>query len=83
MCHTGPPFFLLNPAYQGGLPEITEQRIDMALSGSGIRDPARGLGISTDTVLNALNKKSRHSARCPPSARLVEPGCGEGCHVAR
>jgi transposase-like protein len=41
---------------------IKEQIIDMALNGSGIRDTARVLGISTDTVLNELTKKSRRSA---------------------
>jgi len=40
----------------GRLPEIKEQIIDMALNGSGIRDTARVLGISTDTVLNELKK---------------------------
>ena len=48
--------FLLNPAYKGRLPEIKEQIIDMALNGSGIRDTARVLGISTDTVLSELKK---------------------------
>ena len=54
--------FLLNPTDKGRLPEIKEQIIDMALNGSGIRDTARVLGISTDTVLNELKKKNRHSA---------------------
>ena len=54
--------FLLNPAYQGRLPAIKEQIIDMALNGRGIRDIARVLGISADTVLSALQKKRRHSA---------------------
>ncbi len=48
--------FLLNPAYKGRLPEIKEQIIDMALSGSGIRDTARVLGISIDTVLLVSGK---------------------------
>jgi insertion element IS1 protein InsB len=52
-------FFLLNPAYKGRLPQIKEQVIDMALNGSGIRDTARVLGISTDTVISALKKKSQ------------------------
>jgi transposase-like protein len=34
----------------------------MALNGSGIRDTARVLGISTDTVISELKKKH------PPSA---------------
>jgi len=33
--------FVLNPSYQGHLPEVKEQIIDMALNGSGIRDTAR------------------------------------------
>lgn len=45
---------------KGRLPEIKEQIIDMALSGSGIRDTARVLGVSTDTVINELKKKSPH-----------------------
>ena len=48
---------VLNPAYKGRLPEIKEQIIDMALTGNGIRDTARVLGISTDTVLNELKKR--------------------------
>jgi transposase-like protein len=49
--------FLLHPAYKGRLPAIKAQIIDMALNGSGIRDTARVLGISTDTVLNELKKR--------------------------
>jgi insertion element IS1 protein InsB len=51
--------FLLHPAYKGRLPAIKAQIIDMALNGSGIRDTARVLDISTDTVLNELKKKSQ------------------------
>ena len=51
--------FLLNPAYKGRLPEIKMQIIDMALNGSGIRDTARVLGISTDTVISELKKKKQ------------------------
>jgi transposase-like protein len=54
------PSCLLNPAYKGRLPEIKKQLIDMVLNGSGIRDTTRVLGVSTDTVLSELNKKSRH-----------------------
>ena len=49
--------FVLNPAYKGRLPEIKEQIIDMALNGNGIRDTARVLKISTDTVINELKKR--------------------------
>ena len=54
--------FVLEPSYQGHLPEVKEQIIDMALNGSGIRDTARVLKISPTTVINELKKKSRHSA---------------------
>ena len=45
--------------YKGGLPEVKEHIIDMALNGNGIRDTARVLKISTATVINELKKKSR------------------------
>ena len=54
--------FVLNPAYQGHLPAIKEQIINMALNGSGIRDTARVLKISPTTVIDELKKKSRRSA---------------------
>ncbi len=53
--------FLRNPAYKGRLPEIKAQIIAMALNGRGMRDTARVLGISTDTVLSEFKKKRRHS----------------------
>ena len=52
--------FVLEPAYNGRLPEIKAQIIAMALNGSGIRDSARVLKISPTTVINELKKKSRH-----------------------
>ena len=55
--------FVLEPAYNGRLPHVKEQMIDMALNmalnGSGIRDTARVLKISPTTVINALKKKHR------------------------
>jgi insertion element IS1 protein InsB len=50
--------FQLDLIYKGRSPEVKEQIIDMALNGSGIRDTARVLKISTTTVLNELKKKS-------------------------
>ena len=49
--------FLLNPTYKGRLPKIKEWIIDIALNGNGIRDTARVLGISADTVINELKKR--------------------------
>jgi insertion element IS1 protein InsB len=52
-----PQSFLLEYCYQGRLPEVKQQIIDMSLNASGIRDTARVLHISTDTVLRELRKK--------------------------
>lgn len=63
--------FLRNPAYKGRVPAIKAQIIDIALNGSGSRDTARVLGISTDTVISEL-KKSAHPRM---GANLQHP-CG-------
>jgi transposase-like protein len=55
--------FLLDPAYKGRLPEIKQQVIEMNLNGSGVRDTARVLQISTATVIHELKKKSLPSRR--------------------
>ena len=47
--------FILEYSYQGRVPEVKQQIVDMALNSSGIRDTARVLGISKDTVLSELN----------------------------
>src|SRR6266705_4506119 len=52
-----PQSFLLEYRYQGRLPEVKQQIIDMSRNASGVRDTARVLRISTDTVLRALRKK--------------------------
>jgi transposase-like protein len=54
-----PPYlFQLDLTYKGLLPEVKAQIVDMALSGSGIRDTARVLKISTTTVIHELKKES-------------------------
>jgi insertion element IS1 protein InsB len=50
--------FLLDYCNRGCLPEVKHQIIDMSLHASGVRDSARVLRISTDTVLNELKKKA-------------------------
>ena len=55
--------FLLDPAYKGRLPEIKQQGIEMSLNGSGIRNTARVLQISTDIVIRELKKKDLPSRR--------------------
>jgi insertion element IS1 protein InsB len=59
-CHQS---FLRDPAYKGRLPEIKQQVIEMSLNGSGVRDTARVLQISTATVIHELKKKGRPSSR--------------------
>ena len=54
-CTTGS--FLLDYRNRGCLPEVKQTIIDMSLNASGVRDTARVLRISTDTVLSALKKK--------------------------
>jgi IS1 family transposase/transposase-like protein len=49
--------FLLDYCNRGCLPEVKQLIIDMSLNASGIRDTARSLRISTDTVLSELKKK--------------------------
>jgi insertion element IS1 protein InsB len=55
--------FLLDPAYKGHSPEIKQQSVEMSLNGSGIRDTARVLQISTATVIQELKKKALSSRR--------------------
>ena len=50
--------FILEYDYNGCLPEVKQQIIEMALNGSGIRDTARVLEISPTTVINELKKKN-------------------------
>jgi insertion element IS1 protein InsB len=54
-CTTGS--FLLDYCNRGCLPEVKQTIIDMSLNASGIRDTARVLRISTDTVLSEIKKK--------------------------
>jgi len=49
--------FLLDYRNQGCVPEVKQSIIDMSLNASGMRDTARVLRISTDTVLSELKKK--------------------------
>ena len=55
--------FILNYTNRGYLPSVKRQIVDLALNGSGIRDTARVLRISKDTVLSELKKRKRVSNR--------------------
>jgi transposase-like protein len=46
--------FLLDYSYRGQSPELKQQIVDMAMNASGIRDTARVLHISTNTVMTLL-----------------------------
>ena len=54
--------FILDYQNKGCLPEIKQQIIDMTLNGSGIRDIARVLKISINTVLSTLKKRRNDRA---------------------
>ena len=65
-CHNADcahPSFLLDSADKGRSPELKQQIVAMSLNGSGIRDTARVLQISTATVIQELKKKGRLSPR--------------------
>jgi transposase-like protein len=62
--------FLLNYSYRGQAPAVKEQIVDMAMNASGIRDTARVLRISTNTVMTERKKRKRTSTRSTmPSCR--------------
>lgn len=49
--------FIRDYSEKGCLPETKQKIVELALSGSGIRDTSRVLGISTTTVITELKKK--------------------------
>ena len=49
--------FIRDYSEKGRLPEVKRKIIEMAVNGSGIRETARVLDISTATVINELKKK--------------------------
>jgi ssDNA-binding Zn-finger/Zn-ribbon topoisomerase 1 len=66
--------FLLEYRYQGYLPRVKRQIVDMALNGSGIRDTARVLGISKDTVVSEPKKQTEiEPLNRPFLDRLADP----------
>ena len=55
-CLTCKKYFQLEYIARGRLPEVKEQIVEMSSNGSGIRDTARVLKISTTTVISTLKK---------------------------
>ena len=51
--------FMLKYRYTAYEPGIKKQVVEMALNGSGVRDTARVLKISKDTVINTLKKSPK------------------------
>jgi transposase-like protein len=49
--------FMLNLSYPGRVAAVKQQIVDMTLNGSGVRDIARVLHISTRTVIAEFKKK--------------------------
>ncbi len=52
--------FILDHSHPGRTRKVKEQIVEMSLNGSGVRDIARVLGISTSTVIRELKKKKSH-----------------------
>lgn len=50
--------FIQDYSYAAYGSQVKQQISEMAINGSGIRDTARVLGISTTTVMETLKKKS-------------------------
>ena len=48
---------LLDDTYAGHSAEVKQQIVDMAMNASGIRDTARVLHVSTNTVMTELKKR--------------------------
>ncbi len=53
--------FILRYAYQGRVPQVKRQIVEMTLNGSGVRDIGRVLRISPTTVIGELKKRGRPS----------------------
>jgi transposase-like protein len=58
--------FLQDYSYPGQSPAVKQQIIEMAMNASGIRDTARVLHVSTNTVMTELKKQRVfHRCGCP------------------
>ena len=55
--------FLLDYTSVDQSPEVKQQIVDMAMNASGIRDTARVLRVSTNTVMTELKKRNLTSNR--------------------
>jgi transposase-like protein len=55
--------FIREYVYQGRIPSVKRQIIDMSLNASGIRDIARVLRVSPTTVMQELKKRASTASR--------------------
>jgi transposase-like protein len=51
--------FIRSSAYPGCLPTVKQQRVEMTLNGSGVRDIVRVLQVGPNTVVKELKKGGR------------------------
>lgn len=54
--------FILDNSHPGRSRKVKQQIIELSLNGSGIRDIARVLGVSTSTIMRELKKSKSASA---------------------
>jgi transposase-like protein len=59
--------FMRAYADPGRVPQVKRQMVEMTLKGRGVRDIARGLQISPNTVIRELKKRPRSSRRSTKS----------------
>jgi len=62
---------MLDYCYKAYEPGVKKQVVDMAINGSGIRDTARVLNISKNTVIATLKKKKIASSTSTQTFRAV------------
>ncbi len=66
--------FLLILTYKGRLPEVKQQVLELSLNGSGVRDTARVLHISSTTVIHELKKRVSPHLRPHSTPENLAPG---------
>jgi len=70
-CHNGTRCgrtFIREYTYQGRVPPVKRQIVEMTLNGGGVRDIARVLHVSPTTVIGELKKRPARSPRSIPSS---------------
>ena len=64
--------FILDYSRSGSLRSVKKQIIDMAMNGSGVRDTARVLHVSPNTVTRELKKRISVASSKPVGAEATE-----------